>query len=476
MNKIRLDKNIIVKCAVAFVLSVICAGIFYHAIGMKNAVLLVASAFLTIFAVTMLKDRKKSILIFIVSLPILVTARKFFYMDFLVFKLSFEAIYVTILFVASFKDILVTLKNTFKSGNKASVMFMTYTFAFAILALNSTLFSMDILKSIRLNFVSVLIPIMFMLSIVATFREEDIKTIIYTLILQCTFSSLYGFAQISKIMKTGISISNLASHRQQYTFGYHNVNIYAAIAILVIPFIYERILYHKNTKNENIFLYITCFINTMAIVMTFTRGAWLMLMLEIGIILISRKYRKIIIAGVVLLAIGSKPIFSFILRRGMDSSFSILANESLVARIQSILTSFRIMFTYPFGIGEGNYADMYKKFVMSAYQLLPYEFRTKITVASYNMGAAHNLVLHVATELGIITAIIFVILFINRIVYSIKNSSSLRAVAASLTAYIVYTCVTGAELEHKGVITGTLLVWLVFAIVQIKSMKSQEEE
>lgn len=476
MENLRLDKSLKIKLITAFVLSCGISVVAFNSIGKKNSALLFLSAFLTIFALSMIKDSKKSVLIFIVSFPILVTARKFFYVDFFIFKLSFESIYISALFVKDFPKIIMEIKATFKSDDKHRFNYILYTFVFIVLAINSTMFSSDCFRSIRLVFISVIIPIMFMLCIIANFKAKDLKNIMYAMILQCSFSSIYGFMQIAKIAAHGISLHRISAHRMEYTFGYHNVNIYAAIAILIVPLIIERILYHDNTKNEKLFLYGTCLINVMGILATFTRGAWLMLMLAVAILLISKKYRKFLYGASALLLIGIKPLSSFILHRGMGSSFDLLANESLLARIEATFTSIRMIFDYPFGIGAGNYGAMYKKYIVEGYNMLPYSFRTKITVASYNMEHAHNLFLQIGTELGILTSIVFIVIVVNRLRYTFKNFATQRAFAAALITYFVYSVMTGGELEHKGVITGTLLLWLVFAMIHIISNSSKEEE
>lgn len=476
MMNIKLDKVTKIKLIASIAISFVLALALLSVIGKKDSLLLLITSFLTIFAITLLDNSKKSILVFIVSLPFLVTARKFFYCDFLIFKVSFEAIYISALFFVNASKIMRMLKNTYKNGNRSAFNFLAYSFVFIILAYSSTIYSVDAMKSIRLIFISVVIPILFMLSVLVNFSKKDIKLILYALILQCSFSSIYGFMQIGKIAIHGISLSRISSHRMEYTFGYHNVNIYAAIALIIIPFIFERILYHNNTKKEKIFLYITGIINVFGILATFTRGAWLMFMLGFAIILISKKYRKIFYGGGILLLLGCKPIFSFILHRGMGSSFDLLANESLLARIEATITSFRIMLEYPFGIGAGNFSIFYKKYISQAYLWLPLDFRTKITVASYNMEHAHNLFLQIATELGIITSVIFIIIVINRIVISAKNFSEQRAFVASVVIFFVYSIATGGELEHKGVITGTIIFWLLFGVIQILYNDSKENQ
>ncbi|WP_138206585.1 O-antigen ligase family protein, partial [Haloimpatiens lingqiaonensis] len=333
---------------------------------------------------------------------------------------------------------------------------------------NANTYSVYFFKSMADTYIGVIVPIMFMLVSVSIFNKNDIKKIILSLIFSVDLSCLYGFIQI---FKDGISISNINKNRAFLTFGYHNVNIFAGILVTVIPFTLEYILYKKNNKSEKIFLYSSFIIEMFALLVTFTRGAWLTAIIAVFLILISKKYKKFLIAMVVLGAILFKPTMSFILTRG-NTLISFFQNESAIARIQSIYTDIRIIKDYPFGVGMSSFPEFYKEFAVRGYLMMPEEFRWKITAAHYMLEHAHNLILQIGVEFGIVALAIFILIIINRIKATISKYEENRMFFVSFIVYIVFSTLTGNEFNHKGVITGTLIIFLIMALIQVNNFEA----
>lgn len=457
-------RNLILLIAFSSVISLLS----FKRLGIKDsAMLFIATASITTSIYMAFKDRRKSLLLFIVSLPILVTARKAFYFDFLIFKITYETIYITLIFIVSFKDIVEWCKSLYLKNNKNSFNFFIYICIFLLFALNSSMYSLDITRSIGYTFISVLVPIMFMLCIVTSFRKEDLNSIFYALFIQISFSSLYGFFQV---FTNGKSFSD----RSVLSFGYHNVNIYAGLVILIIPFMMDMFFYGKRRIWERIFIGLAMVINIAALYITFTRGALLAFLVSVPVIFFSRRYKYVLFGGGVLGIFAAKPAFSYIVHRG--TSTSIFSNESTIARLQSIFTSAKIFENLPFGVGAGNFAEFYKAFSIRGYLAMPEEFRTNILVASYNLEAAHNLWLQIAVELGIICAVVFLAIIINRLIAGIKNFKDNRPAVGAILAYLVFSVLTGVEFEHKGVITITLVIWLIFGIIQINNREDSYNE
>lgn len=461
MKAFKIKKEQIIKLTIIIVVSSVISLLNYKTLGKKDTAMLFMATSLVITEIYYaFKDRKRSLLLFIISLPVLVTARKAFYFDFLIFKITYETIYITIIFILSFKDILKWCKSIYIGNNKNRLNFIIYIAIFIIFALNSSIFSLNILKSIRYAFISVIVPIMFMLSAVANFKKQDLNMIFYALFIQISFSSLYGFYQI---LSGGESFSD----RSVLTFGYHNVNIFAGLVILIIPFMLEMFLYGKRRIIERLLIGGAIVLNTAALYITFTRGALFAFLASLPVIFISRRYKWVLYGGGILGVIAANPIFTYIIRRG--TSTSLTSNESTIARIQSLFTSSKIFESLPFGVGAGNFAEFYKAFSIKGYLAMPEKFRTNILVASYNLEAAHNLWLQIAVELGIISAVAFLAIIINRLIAGIKNFKYNRPAVAAIFAYLVFSVLTGVEFEHKGVITITLVIWLIFGIIEINN-------
>ncbi len=472
MKTTALNKQTIYNVITVFLLGVIMAVLNYKKLGLKDSgMLFLATAVLVYSIILMFKDRKKSILLFIVSLPVLVTARKAVNFDFLIFKLTYESIYAIIIFAHSFRDILDMIERVYRTREKESFNFLIYIGVFLIFALNSTIFSGHFPSSFGHTLLAVIVPVIIALTVLASFEYEDLKKIHYGLMIMVNFSCLYGFFQI---FSHRLSFGEIPRNRHLITFGYHNVNIFAGIAVLILPFILEYLLYGKKSIKEKLFLLASLFLNLGGLFITFTRGAWITALFAVFIVLLSKKYIGVIIVGGIGFIAGLKPIMSYILSRG--TSTTLLQNESTIARIQAIYTSLIIMFKYPFGAGSGTFAEMYKKFVVEGYKNMPLSFRSQIRVAGYNMEAAHNLWLQIGTELGIVCIIAFMAIILNRVIITLKNFKHNRAELAAILTYLIFSLVTGIEFEHKGVITQTIIIWIIFALVELKYRGSRLNE
>lgn len=461
MKAIKLDKDIIIKLVLLTAIAGIVALLNFRSLGVKDSAMVFAATFAVSLAITFaFKDKKKSLLLFIVSMPILVTARKAVYFDFFIFKITYETIYISFIFVMSFKLIINWIKDIYKNSYGRKFNFLLYIGVLLVFALNSTLYSYDVPRSIGYTFISVIIPIMFMLSAIVNFEKKDLEQVYYALFIQISFSSLYGFYQL-------FSSGKGFSDRTVLTFGYHNVNIYAGLVILIIPFMAELFLYGKRKLWIRLLIGAALLFNTFTLYITMTRGALLAFAAAILFIFVSKRYRWILYAIGVGSIFVAKPAFNYVIHRG--TSTSLLANESSIARIQSFFTSFKIVLDLPFGVGAGNFAEFYKYFSIKGYLAMPDSLRNTIKVASYNLEAAHNLWLQIGVELGIICVIVFLVIILNRVFECFRNFNNNRPALSAIVAYLVFSLITGVEFEHKGVITITLVIWLIFGIIEINN-------
>lgn len=175
---------------------------------------------------------------------------------------------------------------------------------------------------------------------------------------------------------------------------------------------------------------------------------------------------------VIIGAILIKPAMSFILTRGNNVS-SFLENESSIARIQSIYTDARIIKDYPFGVGMSSFPEYYKEFATRGYLMMPQELRWKVKAAHYMLEHAHNLILQIGVEFGLISLLIYILLMLNRVKVVFKDYSKNRGLFVSLITYIIFSTLTGNEFNHKGVITGTIIIFLVLGLIEINNCKGR---
>lgn len=413
------------------------------------------------------KDKKKSILLFLLLLPIYITVRRVCYFNVFFVKVTFETIYITVLFISNLKGIFNTAKRLFLCKNNMSFKFIFMILAFFIFCVNSNFYSNNTLNGLSEVYIGVLIPIMLMMCIITYFERKDKYNIYYVLIIAIDFSCIYGFVQL---LIRGISFFEIKTSKAFLTFGFNNVNIFAGILVAILPLLIEMILYKKNTKIEKLFLYFSFMLYSISTVITFSRGAWFCYIGIMFISLCSKRYIKVFFAILIPLILAAKPIFSYIINRGTTTSF--LSNESAVARIQSIFTGFVIMKKYLFGIGGGNFAEAYKKFSLDGYFAIPEYIRYKATVPSYALENAHNLLLQIGIEFGIVSACIFIFIIINRFRASFVDFNYSRGAFISILIYFIFSLVTGNEFDHKGIITGTIIMFVMFGVIEL-SLKNR---
>ncbi len=454
---------------ISLALSIVLALPIMIQYGKKDAIMFVGSAFFLVLEILLLfKDKRLSILLFILSFPILVIARKFCYFNLFIFKITFETIYISIAFIVSFKEIKNIILRLLQNKKGLNLKFIIYTIIFLILAVNSSIFSHNVLNSAANVYISIIIPIAFILVVLANLSKSDKYYVYYALIAGLDFSCLYGIAQMR-----GVSFSQVKYHRLYLTFGYHNVNIFSAVLILILPLLFEMILYKKTTIKEKIFLFISFGLFSLATYMTYSRGAWLCYLISIGIIFISKKYKYVALLELLAIPIAFKPVMSKILTRGYATT-SFFMSQSNMARIQSYFTSFVMMVAHPFGIGGGSYGDMYLKYAEKGYLNMPDLMRANLQVADYALEHAHNLFLQIGVEYGIIVMILFIAIIVNRLSAVLKDYEHNRGIFAAIIAFIIISVLTGGEFDHKGVITPTLILWLLFGMTILNSNGNEQ--
>ncbi|MBB6713543.1 O-antigen ligase family protein [Clostridium gasigenes] len=441
-------------------------------LGIKDGFMITMSvALIIIMFVISRKDMKKSMCIFLISMPILVTARKLFYLDLGLIKLNFESIMIIYFFSLNYKSTSNKIKTmTFTKSSKKLVY---YSILLIIGSYVSCFFSKDIMKSFALNTTSILVPIMLMITIIGIFEKSDIKKIVYSLIVTINLSCFYGFIQMLNI---GFNISAIKQARAYVTFGYHNTNIFVVIALLIYPLLLNELLYKKNNKKEKIFLIASLMIQTIAIALTFSRGAWLSLGLVFGAMLFSKKYRVVFLIISIVGVLSASTILPYIMSRGNSGKISILTNQSTTARIQSIFTSSEIMKENILGVGYGEFNNSYRDYADRGYRDIPEKIRSKMRSPFYTLENAHNFFLHIGVELGIVTLVSIMLILFNRIRACFKRYKDNRGFFIAIIMFIFLGITTGIELNHKGVLTNTYILWTIFALITLNSVSDNENK
>ena len=191
--------------SIALIIFVALIGLFsVKNLGVKDGAMITLSAILVIFIVMLSKKNfKASICLFIISMPILVTARKVFYYDFLIFKFTLETIIILFFAVIGWRDIKNFLLNNLNKSKTVRI-FSYSLIALLISSYVSVIFSTNKIDSLRLTNVSILVPILLLIIIISVFKKEDVKYLVYSLIISINLSCLYGLVQAAGL---GLSLS-----------------------------------------------------------------------------------------------------------------------------------------------------------------------------------------------------------------------------------------------------------------------------
>ena len=202
---------------------------------------------------------------------------------------------------------------------------------------------------------------------------------------------------------------------------FSNPNILSVFLLLYFPFVLWATFSPQNKGRIRIFYAVASVLCVFCILLTWSRGAWLGLFLECLLFLIfhNRKSRRSILL-LPPLALLSLPLLpqSF---RGRLLSIGDLRESSIRYRLQTWIGTWRMLEEYPVGIGVGERAwrAIYPPFAVSG---------TKTVMH------AHNVFLQVATELGVVGSIVFLLLVGNAIYRGLrqKHFMAVSAVAGTL--------------------------------------------
>ncbi|SDF72926.1 O-antigen ligase like membrane protein [Sporolituus thermophilus DSM 23256] len=186
-------------------------------------------------------------------------------------------------------------------------------------------------------------------------------------------------------------------------------NIFAMYMELIIPFLLAQFLYINNMRWKRILVFAVMVILVLALVITFSRGAWFATIIGAFLVLWCLNGRKAVFwtaAVLPVLLFSSTAIYKRFL-----SSFD-LTMQSNIERIHGLISSFKIILDYPLtGVGLGCYKLFYPTY--------------KLPLAKEILPHAHNTLMVFATEAGVFTAAAFfgfIILLIKSLYLNIRQN------------------------------------------------------
>ncbi len=287
--------------------------------------------------------------------------------------------------------------------------------------------------------------------ILYVFSIAAIITAIYGL-YQYMFGDLYSQAWLDKDMFEDIKM------RVYSTF--ENPNVYGEYLILAIPVIAGLLWTEKGVLKKLFWLGSLC-VTMLALVLTFSRGCWLGIILAIGLlaIMIDRKF--------VLLGIVALLFLPFVLPESIINRFLSIGNMG------DSSTSYRVY------IWMGTLA-MLNDYWFSGIGLGITSFNTIYPIYSYNNISAphsHNLYLQLVVEFGIVGLIVFFGMLYNfykETIISIckKKNILTSSIIAGVSGFMLQSMFDHTWYNYRVV----LIFWIIIALGLVSTKVSENAE
>jgi hypothetical protein len=233
----------------------------------------------------------------------------------------------------------------------------------------------------------------------------------FVIVIVYTIVRLSGYGFFDKKAANFVVIPLLPDHTS-----------YGAILAMLIPFIFLCIFLKRYHSGKRFFVFLTGMLYLLALVLSYTRAAWLGLALSFGLfmLLVFRiKGRTIVVLGVVILTVlltfftqiimhleKNRQDSSDNLSEQLSSVTNISTDASNLERINRWNSAIRMFEERPFwGFGPGTYM----------FQYAPYQFTYERTIISTNFGEvgnAHSEFLGPLAESGVLGTLTFALILI----------------------------------------------------------------
>ncbi len=347
------------------------------------------------------------------------------------------------IFIPAFLWLLdIIVKKDFKIKRTAIDLPVLFLLVWGLL---STIFSVDIKYSFKEYRGDMLIGFLLLYFSIKNIEKEMVERIIDALIIGAVVVSAYGMVEYAGLMGQMESPGRMDSVTPDY-------NYFSTYLILVLPILFYRV-YMSRAKMRVIYSFITI-IAAIALMLTFTRAAWIAAFAEIVLfgIFINRKILIILFAVV---------IIGYIITN-FKNKIPIMASESLKAQVvhpsytytdRMELWRFGIMHlkdrpVFGFGYGRANFSKVYPEFLKRSILL----FHT------------HNTFVNIGLELGIPGLIALLWLF-WAILKSLWKDWKDKLKENGMLSFVIFVSVVGflvrIQFDHLLVDEMALMLWLL---------------
>lgn len=290
--------------------------------------------------------------------------------------------------------ILLILRTVFCNGKYIPCLLDLFVLCYGVLLVLSGVFGADSSSLFGAILYAVFLGGYFLFSFVA--KKEDSQRAVNALIFSAVLAALVGVWQMFKGgFESGWLDSTAFSGIKVRIFAtFDNPNVYATYLLLVIPFVLERAISHKKTTKRIVYFAILALF-TLCMLQTWSRGAWLGLLLEIFVFLLLSAPRllKHTVLGLPAAGVGAMLFFPQVIDR--FKSIGDLSDTSVSYRISAWKGIAKMISANRFlgvGFGEPSFLAVYPLFAYSGATAVKH---------------SHSLYLQILVETGALGLVLF---------------------------------------------------------------------
>lgn len=340
--------------------------------------------------------------------------------------------------------------------SKANVWVLLLVLVVGISAMTSI--SLEESRNIGLLMIAFILSYFLMINIVET--KGEFKFLLYVFIVSSVITAILGIYQyiFGDVYSQAWLDSNMFEDIKMRVYAtFENPNVYGEYLILTIPLIVSLFFTEKGFIKK-LFLLGSFGITMLAMVLTFSRGCWLGIILALGILLIMID-KRFIWLGVLGIA-----VMPFVLPETIMNRFLSIGN------LNDSSTSYRVY------IWLGTLA-MLKDYWFSGIGLGITSFNKIYPIYSYNNVSAphsHNLFLQIIVEYGMIGLIVFLGILYNfykeTTIKMLKQKSILTAgIVSGVTGFLLQSMFDNTWYNYRVVLIFWMILGLGIASVKLKA-------
>ena len=338
-----------------------------------------------------------------------------------------------------------------------------WIFAFAIVIIISSLISISMEESIRIAMLMTMFVLFYFVVINVITTRKQLKMILYVMLTVGTLTAIYGIYQYKYgdvYSQAWLDSEMFEDIRMRVYATLENPNVYGEYLILIIPFTISLFWTEKGWKKK-MFLIATLGIMGLALILTYSRGCWLGVIIAIAILALIID-KRFIFLGILLLLFAP-----LILPDTIISRFTSIGN------LEDTSTSYRV------NIWMGT-LSMLKDYWLSGVGMGITSFNKIYPLYSYNNIKAphsHNLFLQIMVEYGIVGFIVMIGVMYNYFKIAIismkaKKDIVLGGLMASMIGYLIQSMTDHTWYNYRVV----LIFWVMIALTVTASKINLKEK